>query len=76
MDQPHAPGGSGSSAAPQGRQSTGWGPRGGRAGPDPDPALAVLPDGKSRWELGLARGKRDHDKRQDLAKRDAARDGK
>jgi SsrA-binding protein len=31
-------------------------------------------DGKVKIELGLARGKRSYDKRQDLAKRDAARE--
>jgi SsrA-binding protein len=31
-------------------------------------------DGKVKCEIGLARGKRSYDKRQDLAKRDAVRD--
>ena len=42
--------------------------------------LALVPlslyfkDGRAKLELGLGRGKRQHDKRQDLAKRDAERD--
>jgi len=31
-------------------------------------------DGWAKVELGLARGKRDYDKRQDMAKRDASRE--
>lgn len=38
------------------------------------PLSLYFSDGKAKIELGLARGKRTYDKRQDLAKRDAARE--
>jgi SsrA-binding protein len=38
------------------------------------PLSLYFKDGKVKIELGLARGKRSYDKRQDLAKRDAARE--
>jgi SsrA-binding protein len=38
------------------------------------PLSLYFKDGKAKIELGLARGKRSYDKRQDLAKRDAARE--
>jgi SsrA-binding protein len=38
------------------------------------PLSLYFSDGKVKIELGLARGKRTYDKRQDLAKRDAARE--
>jgi SsrA-binding protein len=38
------------------------------------PLSLYFKDGKAKIELGLARGKRTYDKRQDLAKRDAARE--
>ena len=38
------------------------------------PLSMYFKDGKVKIELGLARGKRTYDKRQDLAKRDAARE--
>jgi SsrA-binding protein len=38
------------------------------------PLSLYFRDGKVKIELGLARGKRTYDKRQDLAKRDAARE--
>jgi len=38
------------------------------------PLSLYFKDGKVKIELGLARGKRTYDKRQDLAKRDAARE--
>jgi SsrA-binding protein len=38
------------------------------------PLSLYFSDGKVKIELGLARGKRAYDKRQDLAKRDAARE--
>ncbi len=38
------------------------------------PLSLYFSDGKAKVELGLARGKRTYDKRQDLAKRDAARE--
>ncbi|HEX6682053.1 MAG TPA: SsrA-binding protein SmpB [Candidatus Limnocylindrales bacterium] len=38
------------------------------------PLSIYFKDGWAKVELGLARGKRDYDKRQDLAKRDAARE--
>jgi SsrA-binding protein len=38
------------------------------------PLSLYFRDGKVKIELGLARGKRSYDKRQDLAKRDAARE--
>ncbi len=38
------------------------------------PLSLYFSDGKAKIELGLARGKRSYDKRQDLAKRDAARE--
>jgi SsrA-binding protein len=38
------------------------------------PLSLYFSDGKVKIELGLARGKRSYDKRQDLAKRDAARE--
>jgi SsrA-binding protein len=38
------------------------------------PISLYFRDGKVKCELGLARGKRSYDKRQDLAKRDAVRD--
>jgi SsrA-binding protein len=38
------------------------------------PLALYLVDGKVKCEIALARGKRTHDKRQDLAKRDAQRD--
>ena len=38
------------------------------------PMALYFRDGKVKLELALARGKRDYDKRQDLAKRDAQRD--
>jgi len=40
------------------------------------PLSIYFKDGWAKVELGLARGKRDYDKRQDLAKRDANRDGR
>jgi len=40
----------------------------------PVPLSLYFKDGKVKIELGLARGKRTYDKRQDLAKRDAARE--
>ena len=45
-----------------------------------DPGYALIPlslyfrDGKAKVELGLARGKKTWDKRQDIAKRDADRE--
>jgi SsrA-binding protein len=45
-----------------------------------DQGLTLIPlslyfkDGYAKVELGVARGKRTYDKRQDLAKRDAARE--
>ena len=38
------------------------------------PLSLYFKDGKAKIELGLGRGKRSYDKRQDLAKRDAARE--
>ena len=38
------------------------------------PLSLYFKDGRAKIELGLARGKRTYDKRQDLAKRDAARE--
>ncbi len=38
------------------------------------PLSLYFSDGRAKVELGLARGKRTYDKRQDLAKRDAARE--
>jgi SsrA-binding protein len=38
------------------------------------PLSLYFSDGKAKVELGLGRGKRTYDKRQDLAKRDAARE--
>ena len=38
------------------------------------PLSLYFSDGKAKVELALARGKRDYDKRQDLAKRDADRE--
>ena len=38
------------------------------------PLSLYFKDGKAKIELGVARGKRTYDKRQDLAKRDAARE--
>jgi SsrA-binding protein len=38
------------------------------------PMSLYFRDGKVKCEIGLARGKRSYDKRQDLAKRDAVRD--
>jgi SsrA-binding protein len=38
------------------------------------PLSLYFSDGKAKIELGLARGKRTYDKRQDLAKRDAERE--
>ena len=38
------------------------------------PLSLYFSDGKVKIELGLGRGKRSYDKRQDLAKRDAARE--
>ncbi|GAB7048241.1 SsrA-binding protein SmpB [Catenuloplanes indicus] len=38
------------------------------------PLQVYFSDGWAKVELGLARGKRDYDKRQDLAKRDAAKE--
>ena len=38
------------------------------------PLQVYFSDGWAKVEIGLARGKRDYDKRQDLAKRDAARE--
>jgi SsrA-binding protein len=38
------------------------------------PLSLYFKDGRAKIELGLARGKRSYDKRQDLAKRDAARE--
>jgi SsrA-binding protein len=38
------------------------------------PLSLYFKDGKAKIELGLGRGKRTYDKRQDLAKRDAARE--
>jgi SsrA-binding protein len=38
------------------------------------PLSLYFSDGKAKIELGLGRGKRTYDKRQDLAKRDAARE--
>lgn len=38
------------------------------------PLALYFKDGKAKVELGLARGKRSYDKRQDLAARDAARE--
>ena len=38
------------------------------------PLKLYFRDGKVKLELALARGKRDYDKRQDLAKRDADRE--
>jgi SsrA-binding protein len=38
------------------------------------PLSLYFKDGKVKVELALARGKRTYDKRQDLAKRDAARE--
>jgi SsrA-binding protein len=38
------------------------------------PLSLYFRDGKVKIEIGLARGKRSYDKRQDLAKRDAARE--
>jgi SsrA-binding protein len=38
------------------------------------PLSIYFKDGWAKVELGLARGKRDYDKRQDLAKRDASRE--
>ena len=38
------------------------------------PLSLYFSDGKVKCELALARGKRDYDKRQDLAKRDANRE--
>jgi SsrA-binding protein len=38
------------------------------------PLSLYFKDGNAKVELGLARGKRTYDKRQDLAKRDAARE--
>jgi SsrA-binding protein len=38
------------------------------------PLSLYFKDGKAKIELGVARGKRSYDKRQDLAKRDAARE--
>jgi SsrA-binding protein len=38
------------------------------------PLSLYFKDGKAKVELGLARGKRSYDKRQDLARRDAARE--
>jgi SsrA-binding protein len=38
------------------------------------PLSLYFKDGKAKVELGLGRGKRSYDKRQDLAKRDAARE--
>jgi len=38
------------------------------------PLSVYFKDGRAKVELGLGRGKRTHDKRQDLARRDAERD--
>jgi SsrA-binding protein len=38
------------------------------------PLSLYFSDGKAKIEIGLARGKRSYDKRQDLARRDAARE--
>ena len=38
------------------------------------PLSLYFKDGKAKVELGLARGKRNYDKRHDLARRDAARE--
>ncbi|MGW1679993.1 SsrA-binding protein SmpB [Saccharopolyspora sp. NPDC002376] len=38
------------------------------------PMSLYFSDGRAKVELALARGKKDHDKRQDLAKRDAQRE--
>ncbi len=38
------------------------------------PLSLYFKDGKAKVELGLGRGKRSYDKRQDLASRDAARE--